>query len=134
MKIFLDTNVLASGLTTRGLCAELIERILSEHTLFICDAVLWELERVLGEKFRLPQSVTSGYLGLLHAQSLVIPATNLPRISLTDPDDVPIVACAIAGKVEIFITGDKALLNLCEVEGLPLLSPRQAWQKLAGLK
>ena len=126
--------MLASGLTTRGLCAEIIERILSEHTLCTCDAVLRELERVLAEKFRLPLAVTSGYLDLLHARSLVIPATNLPRISLTDPDDAPIVACAIAGKGEIFITGDKALVDLSEVQGLPILSPRQAWRKLAGLK
>jgi predicted nucleic acid-binding protein len=50
VKVFLDTNVLASALTTRGLCAELFEVVLQSHDLLTSDPVLRELERILPEK------------------------------------------------------------------------------------
>lgn len=45
MRIFLDTNVLAAALATRGLCAELFEVALQSHELLVSDSVLAELER-----------------------------------------------------------------------------------------
>ena len=50
MKIFLDTNVLASALTSRGLCADLFEVVLQSHELVTSEVVLKELKRVLREK------------------------------------------------------------------------------------
>jgi predicted nucleic acid-binding protein len=52
-------------------------------------------------------------------------------VSLPDPDDEPIVASALAGKAQVFVTGDKALLELGSVEDLPIVSPRQFWEMLA---
>ncbi len=128
MRVFLDTNVLASGLATRGLCAELLETVLGEHELLTCEAVLQELQRVLADKFRLPKPVIAGYLGVLRAEGRIVAATGLPAITLSDPDDAPIVACAVAAKADAFVTGDKALLDLIAVGGVPMLSPRQFWQ------
>lgn len=54
MKVFLDTNVLVSGFTTRGLCADLIRLVLAEHELVVGEVVLKELERVLTQKLELP--------------------------------------------------------------------------------
>ncbi len=134
MRVFLDTNVLASALTTRGLCAELLEGVIGEHELLTCEVVLQELQRVLADKFRLPKPVIAGYIGLLRTESQIVAAANLPAISLSDPDDEPILACAVAAKADAFVTGDKALLDLATVEGVPILSPRQFWQTLIGLK
>jgi predicted nucleic acid-binding protein len=39
-----------------------------------------------------------------------------------------------AGRAVAFVTGDKALLELSGMENVPILSPRQLWQKLAGLE
>jgi predicted nucleic acid-binding protein len=50
VKVFLDTNVLASALATRGLCAELFEVVLQSHELLVSPPVLKELECVLPEK------------------------------------------------------------------------------------
>lgn len=134
MRIFLDTNVLASGFATRGLCAELLEAVIGEHELLTCEAVLQELERVLADKFQMPKPAITGYIGLLRAEGQIIAAVGLPTITISDPDDAPIVASAVAVKADAFVTGDKALLDLTAVGGVPILSPRQFWQTLTGLR
>jgi len=133
VRIFLDTNVLASSVATRGLCSELFEEIFDAHELLICEAVLEELRRVLNEKFRLPATVIKGFLDLLRSEAEVIPASEGPPISFQDPDDVTILACVVAGRADVFVTGDKALLGLGEIHSVPILSPRQLWQRLAGV-
>lgn len=130
MKVFLDTNVLASALTTRGLCAELFEVVLQSHELLTSDHVLRELERVLPGKLGQTQSVTDEFVALLRSEALLITAQH-PAPSLPDPDDEPIVAFALAGNASVFITGDKALLELRRIENMLIISPRKLWEILA---
>ena len=52
MKVFLDTNVLVSAFATRGLCADVMRVILTEHELLIGEVVLTELQRILSKKFK----------------------------------------------------------------------------------
>jgi len=40
LKVFLDTNVLASSIATRGLCSELLESVIHDHELLTCQPVL----------------------------------------------------------------------------------------------
>ena len=131
MKVFLDTNILASALTTRGLCAELLEVVLQSHELLTSDPVLRELERILPGKLGQSDEVTEGFINLLHTHALLV-NTAPPFPSLPDPDDEAIVASAIAGNANVFVTGDKALLELQNVEHLPIVSPRNFWEMLAG--
>ena len=44
MKVFLDTNVLVSGFTARGLCADVIRLVLAEHELITGEVILIEIE------------------------------------------------------------------------------------------
>jgi uncharacterized protein len=130
VRIFLDTNVLASALTTRGLCAELFEVVLQSHDLLISETVFRELQRILPEKLGQTEAITNGFIALLRAEGQVITAEHaLPN--LPDPDDEAILAAALAGKANVFVTGDKALLNLESVEGLPIITPRGLWESLA---
>jgi len=131
VKVFLDTNVLASALTTRGLCAELFEVVLQSHELLTSDPVLRELKRILPEKLGQSGEVTEGIINLLHTHALLV-TTEHPSPSLPDPDDEPLVASALAGNANVFVTGDKALLELQSVEHLPIVSPRKFWEMLAG--
>ena len=131
MRVFLDTNVLASALATRGLCTELFELVLQGHELLISEPVLQELERVLPGKLGLSRSVTDGFIALLRAEALITTAEH-PFPTLPDPDDEAIIASALAGKADVFVTGDKALLELQRIEKLPVMSPRQFWELLAG--
>lgn len=133
MKIFLDTNVLAAALATRGLCAELFELVLQSHELLISDSIIQELERILPEKLGQSESVTSGFIALLNSEA-VLAAAKHHSPSLPDPDDEPHIAAALAAKADVFVTGDKALANLHNIEGLPIVSPRGLWEMLSGRK
>jgi len=130
VRIFLDTNVLASALTTRGLCAELFEVVLQSHDLLISEAVFRELQRILPEKLGQTEAITNGFIALLRTEGQVITAEH-PLRNLPDPDDEAILAAALAGNANVFVTGDKALLNLESVEGLPIITPRGLWESLA---
>lgn len=132
MRVFLDTNVLASALTTRGLCTELFELVLQGHELLISEPVLEELERILRGKLGQSRSVTVGFVALLRAEARLTTAEH-PFPALPDPDDEAIIASALAGQADVFITGDKALLDLQRIEKLPVMSPRQFWELLAGI-
>lgn len=54
MRVFFDTNVLVSAFLARGLCADLLRLVLTEHTLVTSEVVLAELRDVLSRKGRLP--------------------------------------------------------------------------------
>lgn len=133
MRVLLDTNVLASGLATRGLCTETFERVLSEHQLLVSKPVLRELHRVLLRKFRLPPAVAGGFVSMLESEGEMGLATELKGFEFVDSDDIPILASAVGGNADFLITGEKAMLALDEIKGIPILSPRQCWQRLAGL-
>jgi len=61
LRVFLDTNVLASAMATRGLCAELFEGVLAAHDLLTCQAALAELARILANKFHMPAELVEAH-------------------------------------------------------------------------
>ena len=52
MRVFLDTNVLASAAATRGLCADVLREVLTSHELLTSAQVLSELKRVFEDQVR----------------------------------------------------------------------------------
>lgn len=130
MKVFLDTNVLVSAFTTRGLCADVLRLVLAEHELLSGEVVLEELHRVLLERFRVSPPLINGILELLRGQATVLPRPAMPaRSGVSDPDDDWVMASALAGKADVLVTGDKALLALKTADML-ILDPRGFWQQM----
>ncbi len=129
MKVFLDTNVLVSALATRGLCADLYERLLTEHEVVIGEPVVTEVLDILQRKFRATDELlikVEAELRLLR----VIPAQAVaPTLPIRDVDDPWIIACALQASVDCFVTGDAELLGLGMVGNLPIISPRVCWEK-----
>ena len=56
-----------------------------------------------------------------------------PDVDLSpDPKDNPILAAAIAGKADLIVSGDKKhLLALGEVEGIPIVTAREALDRVS---
>ena len=131
MRIFLDTNVLVAAIATRGLCTEILEAVLQGHELLTCGPVFAELERVLVSKLRVPRATAVDFVDLLREEGQLIEARHPPSARVKDASDVPILSGALAGNADVFVTGDKALLDLRKVDGLPILSPRELWMRLA---
>lgn len=128
MKVFLDTNVLAGALATRGLCAELFESVLTGHELLASEGLLAELRRILTAKLRIPADTADAFLALIGANATILPTPDEFPAGIPDPDDAPLIAAAVAGGAECFVTGDKALLDLGTVAGMPVISPRRFWE------
>lgn len=129
MKVFLDPNVLVAAFSTRGLCADVFWLAASEHETLIGEPVLVETRRVLEAKLRMPPAARNQVLAVLRGLTRV-PAATAPRaLGIDDPDDEWVVACALAASADVFVTGDKALLGLHEIEGMPIVSPREFWSR-----
>jgi putative PIN family toxin of toxin-antitoxin system len=130
MRIFLDTNVLASAVATRGLCADVLREVLARHDLIISDALLKELKRVLQKKFSVPSQLISEFIAMLQQDTILAAPIDSPGIQIKDKDDIIILAAALSGEAELFITGDKELLELGKVGNLTIISPRAFWNRL----
>ncbi len=130
MRVFLDTNVLLSAFFGAGLCDELFARLLTTgHEILIGEPVAREFVRIARDKFGVPPADLSYALEVLRRQTAV-PSAAIQPDGIPDPDDVPIVGCALSAGADLFVTGDKALLALREVDGMPIASPRAAWHDL----
>lgn len=130
MRLFLDTNVLASALGTRGLCLDLVRLVMDEHELLVSIPLLDELERALEGKFGVPGPDRAIVREILMACSLATTPDPLPVFDSPDPTDVPLLAAAFSAGAEFFVTGDKALLDMKSIKGMPIVSPRQMYERL----
>ncbi len=130
MRVFLDTNVLVSAFTARGLCADLFRQLLAEHDVMTGEVNLVELRRVLVNNFQ----ASDNQVGVVEEQlrdQLVVPRPAAPNaLYLRDPDDAWVLASALAGAADLLVTGDKDLLSVAADAPLPILSPREAWERL----
>lgn len=131
MKVFLDTNVLASAAATRGLCADVIREVFARHESIVSKQVIDELRRVLRSKFGLPRAVIADYTDLVRQDSTLAKPGEVPKIELRDKDDLLILAAAIASGADVLLTGDAELLALGRCEGVEILSPRQFWERVS---
>jgi putative PIN family toxin of toxin-antitoxin system len=130
VKVFLDTNVLVSAFATRGLCADLVRHLLTEHELVVGDVVLDELSQVMREKFGMPEEVLRPILDLLREQT-VVPVPEKPvAVTVRDPDDVHVLASAQAAEVDVLVSGDGDLLDLADSVSLRIVDPRGMWNLL----
>ncbi|WP_423924299.1 putative toxin-antitoxin system toxin component, PIN family [Candidatus Palauibacter sp.] len=130
MRIFLDTNVLVSALAARGICSDVPRVVIANHSLIAGETVLRELRRVLDEKFRVPPATIETTDEFLREVAVVVAAAVPLSIELADPDDVPILGEAVAGKADVLVTGDRDLLRVAGEAPVAVLSPREFWDAL----
>jgi len=129
VKVFLDTNVLVAALATRGLCADVLRTVLAEHELLVSPTVVEELTRTLIQKLRVPEPMVRQVAAFLRASaSLVEAPPSMVPVDVRDPDDAVILGEALASGAEVLVTGDNDLLELGEVPGIRVLSPRGFWE------
>ena len=130
MRVFLDTNVLVSAVATRGLCADVLREILVSHQLVISTPLIAELKHILHTKIGIPQEIISEFLDLLIQDSISVENIELTNIDIEDKDDIVILSTALNGNSELFVTGDKELLELGKIQTMRIISPRKFWETL----
>jgi putative PIN family toxin of toxin-antitoxin system len=122
-RVVLDTNVLVSGLGWRGAPAAIVDAVHAGRlTLITSPALLAELERVLGyPKLARVFGDTQPIVDLVAASSRVVIPQHRLRL-LDDETDNRVLEAAIAGEAAAVVTGDREMLALGDVEGIPILT------------
>lgn len=72
-----------------------------------------------------------GIVDDLRALAVVVTPLAVPRVVPTDPDDDHVLAAAFTGMADLIASGDKRdLLPLGSYQGIPIVTARQAWQRI----
>lgn len=104
-RVLVDTNVVISALLfPASVPAQALALVVDEHVLVLTQWVLDEFQRVVGEKRPDLLSALDAVLTNI-GYELAEPDETGPVIS--DPNDQPILDAAIAGAVDVIVTGDK---------------------------
>ncbi len=133
MRVFPDTNVLASAFGTRGLCADVLRLALADHELLTGEIVIEELRRVLSGKFALPARAVAEVEAFLRGYHVEPKPRLLPGLPLRDRNDLLVVGSALEAGADILITGDREMLVLKKKPPrLEIVSPREFWVMASG--
>jgi putative PIN family toxin of toxin-antitoxin system len=136
MRAVADTNVVVSGLLWHGASRQVLGHARAGQVeLFTSPMLLVELEDVLlREKFarRLaaagvnPRDLLLGYASL----ATVITPPPIEQAVVADPDDDAVLACALAARAEVVVSGDRHLLTLKVFQGIPIHTPARLLSEL----
>ena len=130
MKIFIDTNVWINSVAARGLCADVVREVFVSHQLVVSVPLLTEIKDILRRMFDVPDELIDDLIELLQRDALFSTPCDITDIEIQDSDDVVILSSALNGNADLFITGDKELLELRRLKNMEILSPRMFWEKL----
>ena len=130
MRVFLDTNVLISAFAARGLCADLMRLLLAEHDVLTGEVNLTELRRVMLKRFKATAAQVDVIEQLLRDQTVIPKPAALLSLKVRDADDAWVLASAVAGAADLLVSGDQDLLVLASRAPLPIVSPRDAWNRV----
>jgi putative PIN family toxin of toxin-antitoxin system len=130
MRVFLDTNVVVGAVATRGLCADILREVLARHELVVSEASLEEIKAVLSGKIGVPEALIADLGSLLCEGAIRSAPSGAADLPIRDPADGILVAAALSGKADVFVTGDKELLALRQIGPLSIVSPRDFWERV----
>jgi len=125
MRAVIDTNVIVSALFWGGLPGRVVDHAASGRFQAVTSVeLLVELEDVLAEDFAVPPERVDLILRDVLSFSEVIAPVEEIEAPVRDRGDVKVVACAVAGRADFIVTGDRDLLALGEVRGIRVATVR----------
>jgi putative PIN family toxin of toxin-antitoxin system len=125
-RVVFDTNVLVSALVFPGGRGETALRRIIEQTdqLVLSRPIVDELLDVLARKFARDAEELAHVAVFVTELAMIVAPKRRLRVVKDDPDN-RILECAVAGRAEVIVTGDKALLALKLYEKIRILSLRE---------
>lgn len=126
MKVVFDTNVLVAALVFPGGRGEAaVRRILDEQDqLVLSKPILDELLGVLARKFSRDAEELARVALFLSDLSLAVRPRKRLHVVKDEPDN-RVLECAVAGRADMIVTGDKNLLELRKYRGVRIVSLRE---------
>ena len=125
MRVVFDANILVAALVFPGGRGDAALRriIAGTDQLVMSRAVLDELLDVLSRKFARDAEELAHVAVFFSELALVVTPKRRLRV-VRDDSDNRILECAIAGRADAIVTGDKALLALKNFRGIPVVTLR----------
>ncbi len=126
MRVVFDSNIFISALVFPGKQAEeAVNRVVGgRDELVVSKQIVGEVLIVLARKFAREREELARVAVLLSELGEMVSPGRRIRI-LNDAADNAILECAVAGRAEAIVTGDRAMLELGAFEGTRVLSLRR---------
>jgi uncharacterized protein len=123
IKVVLDTNVIVSALNFAGKPAEVFDlAIAGEVANIISDHIITEVKNILMRKFSWEPAEAEDAGTLLRLFSKGVNPKRRLKIISHEPDN-RILECAVAGKADFIISGDRHLTDLEDFQGIKIVTP-----------
>ncbi|MBI5902687.1 MAG: putative toxin-antitoxin system toxin component, PIN family [Deltaproteobacteria bacterium] len=125
MRVVFDTNIFISALAIPGSLAgkAVLKIIEGEDTLLTSRVLLDELLSTLARKFSHDAEQLSRVAVNISELAEMVRAGKRINVLKDDPDN-RVLECAVAGKADMIITGDKEMLGLKGYKGIKVISLR----------
>jgi putative PIN family toxin of toxin-antitoxin system len=127
VRVILDTNVFVSGVFFTGPPYQILKAWRSgKFSLVISEEILAEYQKVgkvLAEEF--PAIDLQPILDLVTISAEIVQSQRLSEHVCDDPDDDKFIACALASKSKLIVSGDKHLLKVSGFRGIRVITPRE---------
>jgi putative PIN family toxin of toxin-antitoxin system len=126
MRVVFDTNIFISALVIPGSLAEkaILKVIEGGDILVISRDIINEVLSVLSSKFSRDREALSHVAVMLSELGELVKPIKKVRIFKDEPDN-RILECAIHGRADVLVTGDKEILQLREYKGIKMVSLKE---------
>lgn len=130
IRAVLDANVWISGLVFPGGAPSAITDLAIrgpvelELLALVSEPIIAQIERSL-RKFDVSESFQRTSISSIRSVCEIVPDSVQLEVIQAKPSDNRILECALSGRADVIVTGDKRhLLPLREFEGIPIIMPR----------
>jgi putative PIN family toxin of toxin-antitoxin system len=133
LKIVLDSSVLiAASISRAGVCADLLDDVLTHHDWIISEFIIDEVAGKLLEKFKFPKQEIADLRRFLRNTARFVEPALLDPHTCRDPKDVPVLGTAVAAHADLLISVDKDLLALSPFQRIQIVKPGEFWKRTTG--
>jgi putative PIN family toxin of toxin-antitoxin system len=130
-RVVIDTNVMVSAYLGGRLDAIIVAWVAGEFVLTVSNQIVSEYINVLGRpKFKIARRELDDFIALILSKAEFVLAEESIHAVETDPSDNKFLEAAIAGRVDLIVSGDNHLLDLKEFRGIPIITPRIFLERL----
>ncbi len=134
-RVVLDSNVYVSiFINARSPLATLWQAARTgRYHLITSQWIIQEVASVLRNRFFWDEAYILARLKDIVRHATIVKPASIAPVVLEDPDDDHILACAVAGRADLIVSGDQDLLRLKVYGSISIVRPRDFIRTLGGL-